>query len=82
MTTKKQHAAGQAANQSETLNEVQHTDQKAQAKTGHAKRRRYSINDVLRLMKALDEAKQALEASQEQYTVSIPSLKHSTSRNG
>ncbi len=47
----------QAAIRTETRNDVQDAAQSAQKKDGTAKRRRYSLNDVLRLVKVLDEAK-------------------------
>ena len=47
----------QAAIQTETINEVQDAARAAKKKARSAKRRRYSLNDVLRLMKVLDEAK-------------------------
>ena len=47
----------QAAIQTELLNDVQNGAQAAKKKARPAKKRRYSLNDVLRLMKALDEAK-------------------------
>ena len=49
--------AGQAAIQTETVNDVQEVAQAAKKKDRPAKKRRYSINDVLRLMKALEAAK-------------------------
>ncbi len=57
MKTKTATAADKSAIQSENQNEEQDAARKAQAKGCSAKRRKYSINDVLRIMKALDEAK-------------------------
>ncbi len=49
--------AGQAAIQTETRNEEPATARAAKKKARAGRKRRYSINDVLRLIKALDEAK-------------------------
>ncbi|MDO4840847.1 MAG: hypothetical protein Q3990_09295 [Desulfovibrionaceae bacterium] len=61
MKKKNAPAADKSAMQSEKQNEVQDDAHKAQAKDCSAKRRKYSINDVLRIMKALDEAKMEME---------------------
>ncbi len=61
MTTMRKHSAGQAASQIEPMNEVQETAQMAQAKDCSSQRRRYSVRDVLRLMKVLDEAMMDIE---------------------
>ncbi len=59
MKTKFAPSAEQAAIQNETQNDVLDTAQDVQAKA--AKRRRYSVNDVLRLIKALDKAVNDME---------------------
>ncbi len=61
MKTEIAPAADKAAIQNETLNEVQETAQMAQAKKCSSQRRRYSVRDVLRLMKVLDEAMMDIE---------------------
>ncbi len=61
MTTMKKSATTQVAPHTETLNEVQETAQMDQAKGCSSQRRRYSVNDVLRLIKALDEAVNDME---------------------
>ncbi len=52
---------GQAAIQNTELNEVQPAAQASQTKASPAKRRRYSGNDVLRLMKVLDNARMDMD---------------------
>ena len=59
MTTMLETTAAQDAIQN--MNEVQDAAQTTQAKTCPAKRRKYSGNDVLRLMKVLDNAKMDME---------------------
>ena len=64
MTTMIAPAAEQAPIENEELNEVQDAvqpDQDAQAKATPEKRRKYSGNDVLRLIRALDEAKMDMD---------------------
>ena len=60
MTTMIETTAAQAAILNETM-EVQPAAQAVQAKASPAKRRKYSGNDVLRLMKVLDNAKMDME---------------------
>ena len=60
MTTMIETTAAQAAILNETM-EVQPAAQAVQAKASPAKRRRYSGNDVLRLMKVLDNARMDME---------------------
>ena len=59
MTTMLETTAAQDAIQN--MNEVQDAAQTTQAKTCPAKRRKYSGNDVLRLMKVLDNARMDME---------------------
>ncbi len=61
MTTMIAPAAVEAAIQCENQNEVQDAAQAAQAKSSPAKRKKYSGNDVLRLMKVLDEVKMDMD---------------------
>ena len=64
MTTMIAPAAEQAPIENEELNEVQDAvqpDQDAQAKATSEKRRKYSGNDVLRLIRVLDEAKMDMD---------------------
>ncbi len=75
MKTKKAAAAGKAAIQSENQNEVQDAAHKDQAKGCSAKRRKYSINDVLRLMKVLDEAAMEMDRKRLSSTYAEPTFK-------
>ncbi len=61
MTTMTTPAAVQATIQDESLNGVQEAAKAAQTKAFPAKRRKYSGNDVLRLIKVLDEAKMDMD---------------------
>ncbi len=75
MKKKNVPAADKSAMQSEKQNEVQDDAHKAQAKDCSAKRRKYSINDVLRLMKALDEAAMEKERKRQSTTYAEPTFK-------
>ncbi len=61
MTTMFDTTATQVAIQCENQNAVQDADQTTQAKNSPAKRRKYSGNDVLRLMKVLDQVKMDMD---------------------
>ncbi len=75
MKKKNVPAADKSAMQSENQNEEQDDAHKAQAKDCSAKRRKYSINDVLRLMKALDEAAMEKERKRQSTTYTEPTFK-------